>query len=662
MKALNKLILFVLVMVLNFNTSFSQNTSEVKKLSDDERMAWWRDAKFGMFIHWGVYSIPGGERDGQICKGGAEWIMDKLDYTIAEYEKFPKMFNPIKFDADEWVAMAKDAGMKYIVITSKHHDGFGLWDSKVSDYDIMDSSPFKRDVIKELSDACKRAGIIFCFYHSIVDWHHPQAQGNLFPNYNAGQKDQTIVNPEFPKYYENYLKPQVKELLTNYGDIGVVWFDGDWIADYTTEMGKELYDFIREIQPNTIINNRVDKGRKGMEGMDEDGNFAGDFGTPEQEIPATGIDSDWESCMTMNGSWGYKPSDKNWKSSEKLIQNLIDIVSKGGNFLLNIGPDGLGQFPPESAERLKAIGVWTRENAESIYGASVSPYDRPEWGRYTAKDVFLYAHVFDWPEDGKLVINRAIKPRQATLLTNPYQKLKMNLVDDNLTIHLPEKAPNDIATVIKIQLMPNEDWANLKRYKKANKELKAPSKKENRVLFMGNSITQKWVQFNLGFFKENNYIGRGISGQTTPQMLLRFRQDVINLSPKAVVIHAGTNDIAGNRGPITIDQIASNIFTMAELAKAHNIKVVLASVLPASSYSWSPSIEPIDKISQLNNLIKEYAVKNNLVYLDYYSSMVNEHKGLKKELGRDTVHPNAKGYEIMEVLVKEAIAKAFKLK
>ncbi|MGS0527231.1 alpha-L-fucosidase [Zobellia nedashkovskayae] len=425
MKVIIKVVLFAFVAMLTLGKGLAQEKEE-KKLSDDERMEWWRDAKFGMFIHWGVYSIPGGERNGEVCGGGAEWIMDKLDYTIEEYEKLPPVFDPVKFDADEWVAMAKDAGMKYIVITSKHHDGFGLWDSKVSDYDIMDSSPFKRDVIKELSDACKKQDIIFCFYHSIVDWHHPQAQGNLFPNYNAGQKDQTVVNPEFPEYFKDYLKPQVKELLTNYGDIGVVWFDGDWIADYTTEMGKEMYDFIREIQPNTIINNRVDKGRMGMEGMDREGNFAGDFGTPEQEIPATGIDSDWESCMTMNGSWGYKPSDDNWKSSEKLIQNLVDIVSKGGNFLLNIGPDGLGQFPPESVERLKAMGDWTEVNGEAIYGSSASPYDRPEWGRYTIKDDILYAHVFDWPEDGNLVINSDIKLQRATLLADG-TKLKAGL-------------------------------------------------------------------------------------------------------------------------------------------------------------------------------------------------------------------------------------------
>ena len=208
--------------------------------------------------------------------------------------------------------------------------------------------------------------------------------------------------------------------------------------------------------------------------------------------------------------------------------------------------------------------------------------------------------------------------------------------------------------------MPNEDWANLKKYKRANEALKAPEKKEKRVVFMGNSITERWVDFRPEFFTKNNYIGRGISGQTTSQMLLRFRQDVISLNPEVVVIHAGTNDIAGNRGPITVPEIANNIFTMAELAKAHNIKVVLASVLPASSYSWSPSINPVDKIIQLNSLIKDYAETNDIVYLDYYSPMVNEEKGLIKAYGRDTVHPSVKGYAIMEPLVKKAIKKAMK--
>jgi alpha-L-fucosidase len=451
---LKKTLLVVLLSVFCLGNVNAQKKSKVKKLSDDERMEWWRDSKFGMFIHWGAYSILGGERGTKIAGGGAEWAMDKLDYTIEDYEKYPKMFNPQLFDADAWVSMAKNAGMKYIVLTSKHHEGFGLWDSKVSDYDVMDTSPFKRDIVKELSEACKKQGIKFCLYYSIVDWHHPQAQGNLYPNYNISQHDDpSVVNPEFPEYYENYMKPQVGELLKNYGDIGVVWFDGDWISDYTTEMGKDLYKYIRDIQPNTIVNNRVDKGRTGMDGMNNHpGEFAGDFGTPEQEIPDTGIDTDWEACMTMNGTWGYKPSDNNWKSSEDLIEKLVDIVSKGGNFLLNIGPDGFGRFPAESIRRLDAMGQWTKKNGEAIYGASASPYAKPKWGRYTVKDNVLYAHVFDWPADGVLKLNKDIKVKKATVLTDPDTALEFIGTSREVLVNVPMLAPDSTVTVVKIEL------------------------------------------------------------------------------------------------------------------------------------------------------------------------------------------------------------------
>jgi alpha-L-fucosidase len=239
--------------------------------------------------------------------------------------------------------------------------------------------------------------------------------------------------------------------------------------------------------------------------------------------------------------------------------------------------------------------------------------------------------------------------------------LKTTLINGKLTIQLPEKSPDEISSVIKIKLIPNDDWENLTRYKDMNKVLKVPSKKENRVVFIGDSITQNWTRDHGVFFESNpSYINRGISGQTSGQMLLRFRPDVINLKPKVVIISAGTNDIAGNRGPTTIERIAGNIFSMAELAKQNNINVVLASVLPATSYSWSPSIEPADKIIALNKLIKAYAKRNKLIYLNYYAPMVNENKGLIKALGRDTVHPNVHGYHIMEPLVKEAIAKALK--
>ncbi len=659
---MKKNIILLVIILANFISGFAQQKNATKRLSDNERMAWWRDAKFGMFIHWGLYAIPAGEYKGETVKGNAEWIMDKLDIPVKEYEKFSGQFNPVKFDADAWVATAKNAGMKYIVLTSKHHEGFALWDSKITDYDIMDASPFKRDIIKELAEACKKADIKFCFYHSITDWHHPDAQAPLFPNYNAGQKDQTISNPNFPKYYKEYLKPQVKELLTNYGDIGVVWFDGEWIADYTSEMAKDMYAFIKELQPNTIVNNRVDKGRTGMSGMDKEGNFAGDFGTPEKEIPDTGISTDWESCLTMNNTWGFKKSDHNWKSNTELIHSLIEIVSKGGNLLLNVGPTSEGVIPNPSLEGLTAMGNWMNKNKESIYGASASPYEKPTWGRYTVKKNAIYAHVFDWPEDGKLIVNKNIKARRATLLAQPKSRLKMKMTDAGLGIDVPKVAPDGIATVIKIELLSDEDWANLKKYKPRNMKLEVPANNENRVVFMGNSITEKWDRYDPNFFASNPYINRGISGQTTAQMLLRFRQDVIDLKPKVVVISAGTNDIAGNRGPITVDEIASNIFSMAELAESHGIKVILASVLPAINYSWSPSIDPVEKISKLNGLIKDYTQKHHMIYLDYYTPMVDENKGLKKEYGRDTVHPSAEGYKVMEPLAKEAISKALKTK
>lgn len=309
-------------------------------------------------------------------------------------------------------------------------------------------------------------------------------------------------------------------------------------------------------------------------------------------------------------------------------------------------------------EELKEMAVWKKENKEAIYATTESKFKKPHWGHYTQKGDVVYAHVYDWPKDGKLIIDREIKVRTA-FLNYGDKKLKTKLIDGNLTVFLPKEAPNKIATVVKIQLTPTEDWANLKRYRNANSQLKAPTKKEKRVVFIGNSITDNWTRDHGSFFEANpTYVNRGISGQTSAQMLLRFKPDVIELQPKVVIISAGTNDIAGNRGYIAINRIAANIFSMAELAKANKIKVVLAAVLPASSYSWSPSVEPADKIIELNKLIKAYAKENKIVYLDYYTPMVNENKGLIKKLGRDTVHPNAAGYDIMEPLVQKAINKA----
>jgi alpha-L-fucosidase len=397
----------------------------------DARMAWWRDARFGMFIHWGVYSIP--------ARG--EWYMFNQKVPVAEYEKYPPAFNPVQFNARQWVRLAKAAGMKYIVITSKHHDGFCMWGSKAGSYNIIDRTPFARDPLKELAVACKEEGIRLCFYHSIMDWHHPDATG-----------------ARFPKYRDGYLKPQLKELLTEYGPIGVLWFDGEWISEWTAEEGIDLYNYVRSLQPGIIINNRVGKGRNGMAGLNKDPDAAGDFGTPEQEIPPTGLPGiDWESCMTMNDNWGFASRDSNWKSTSALVRNLIDIASKGGNYLLNVGPTSLGTIPDASILRLEEIGKWMNRYGESIYGTQASPFDSTPWGRSTQKHLadgktVIYFHVFEWPADGSLLVTGlGSKPSSARLLGDQAGTPAITYRGDTAQIALPSKAPDEICSVIALE-------------------------------------------------------------------------------------------------------------------------------------------------------------------------------------------------------------------
>jgi len=358
------------------------------KADHDRRMAWFREARFGMFIHWGLYAVPGGTWKGKDVPGAAEWLMYSAQIPVADYEPLKTQFNPVKFDADQWVRIAKGAGMKYIVITSKHHDGFGLWDSKIGDYDVM-ATPFRRDILKELAAACKKEGLRLCFYHSIMDWRHP----DYLPRRPWDQRPG--IQADFERYVA-YMKAQLKELLTGYGPIGILWFDGEWEASWTHDRGKDLYAYVRGLQPDIIVNNRVDKGRGGMAGMTA-GDHKGDYGTPEQEIPASGFPGvDWESCMTMNDTWGYSRHDHNWKSAETLIKNLVECASKGGNYLLNVGPNDLGEIPQPSVERLEAVGKWLEANGEAIYGTSAGPFPkRLPWGRVTQKGSTLYLCVFD---------------------------------------------------------------------------------------------------------------------------------------------------------------------------------------------------------------------------------------------------------------------------
>lgn len=419
----------------------------------DARMAWFREARFGMFIHWGLYAIPAGQWNGKKISGTGEWIQTNAPIQVADYEKLRDQFNPVKFDARAWAKAAKRAGMKYIVITSKHHDGFALFDSTVSDWDVM-ATPFKRDIMKELAEACRAEGLRICWYHSIMDWHHP----DYLPRRKWEVRPADGADMD---RYEAYMRAQLKELLTNYGKVGILWFDGEWEETWTHERGKSLDAYVRSLQPDIIINNRVDKGRNDMAGLNKEGDWAGDYGTPEQEVPATGIPGvDWESCMTMNDTWGYRSDDQNWKSSTQLIRTLCDIVSKGGNFLLNVGPTAEGLIPEASLERMADVARWMDVNSEAIHGTTAGPFPRLRFGRCTAKPGTLYLHVFDWPTDGLLrVPGLRTQVTGATILGADAKaaKVAVRRLDDDVVLEVPKMPVHEAATVIKLTIRGQPD-------------------------------------------------------------------------------------------------------------------------------------------------------------------------------------------------------------
>lgn len=435
------------------------------------RMQWWSEARFGLFIHWGVYSAAGGEWKG--TTNHAEWLQLTAKIPIAEYTQLAARFNPVQFDADTWAQIASDAGMKYVVLTSKHHDGFAMYDSPSNPYNIVKATPFKRDPVKELAEACRRRGLRFCVYYSLGrDWHDPDvptgSPGNAkFP---PGSRSNLVDFPDeskkdFAKYFERKVKPQVRELLTHYGPIGIMWFDTP--EKITKAQSTELLALIRELQPACIVNVRI-------------GNGLGDYGTPEQEIPSAVTAKPWETCMTLNRHWGYNKADDKWKSSEELLRNLIDIVSKGGNYLLNVGPTGEGVIPAPSVDRLREIGVWLKVNGEAIYGTGMTAFG-PEVGTMSAEEKDkngkpkfvpswkwrcttkaapagsgqagrLYLHLFEWPA-GPFVLP-AVKGKigKAYLLADRSQSLNVAQTADQVTIHLPARAPDPIASVVCLEL------------------------------------------------------------------------------------------------------------------------------------------------------------------------------------------------------------------
>jgi alpha-L-fucosidase len=423
-------IIFLAIISMSMSLLAQNVETNSSSKQNDPKMQWWKEAKFGMFIHWGIYAVPSGKW-GDITNYG-EWIMHQAKIPVAEYAQLAIKFNPVKFNADEWVKIAKDAGQKYIVITTKHHDGFAMYGSKASTYNIVDATPFKRDIIRELADACRKQGMKLGFYYSQAqDWHH---RGGAV---SGGKEwDETHVG-DMAKYIDSIAVPQVKEILENYGDVAVLWWDTP--TGMTKEMSQKLADIVKKY-PNLITNNRLGAG------------MGGDLETPEQFIPATGFPGrNWEVCMTMNGHWGYNAYDDRWKSTEDLLRKLIDIASKGGNFLLNVGPNQYGIIPEVCQQSLKEIGDWLKINGESIYGTQASAFPFLSWGRATRKGQTIYLQVFDWPKDGKLIVPLGNKIKKAYLLADANTSLKVTAGKGNSSIQLSAYSPDKIAAVIAIQ-------------------------------------------------------------------------------------------------------------------------------------------------------------------------------------------------------------------
>ncbi|WP_372757407.1 alpha-L-fucosidase [Mariniflexile sp.] len=435
------------LVVLVFGSAYAQKVvkpelSKTKEITDEERMAWWEEARFGMFIHWGIYTVPAGFYKGEAQTNSAEWIMNKGKIPIAEYEKFAKEFNPTKFNAKEFVALAKLAGMKYMVITAKHHDGFSMFDSKATDYNIVDATPFKRDVLKELAKECQEQGIKFGFYYSQAqDWHHPGGLGNTW--------DKDLKRVSSDEYVYEKALPEVKQLLTEYGPIAIFWWDTP--RAMTKSVVDSLHHITTALQPRIITNDRL--------GDD----YPGDHKTFERNGPRYQPEAKyWELCKPISGSWGYRSDDNNFNSVQTLIRDLINQSSKGGNFLLNVSPTHEGTLRSEATDRLKAIGTWMNKNSEAIYGTQASPTStEPSWGRITMKTIddkgLLYLHVFDWEDGASLPIRLNNNVEACYLLTDKARTFKTSAFEDGIQVHLTGEAPDAVVSVIVLKLkeMPN---------------------------------------------------------------------------------------------------------------------------------------------------------------------------------------------------------------
>lgn len=404
----------------------------------DTKMPWFKEGKFGLFIHWGLYSLLGGVYKGETTRGVAEWIMDTLQIPVSEYEKLAAEFNPVNFDADEIVRKAKEWGMKYIVFTSKHHEGFAMYDSKVSDYNVVKATPCHRDILKELQNACEKYDMKLGLYYSQAqDWHDP--------NGLAAGRDNS--HKDYQHYLDHKVKPQLRELLTNYGKIALIWFDTP--LSTTKEQSRELFDTVKSIQPDCIVSGRI-------------GNDLGEYMTTSDNfLPRLSYEGDWELPATLNDTWGYKIGDENFKSPDEVIRLLLKVVSRGGNYLLNIGPDGTGAVPKGSLDVLNEVGKYVKENGEGIFGTKAMPYYPYEldWAELTRKEHKLYVHVLKKREYIELpnIANHSVSAKvlKNDRVLEPQNTLNCEEIP-TIVIHLPKDLWKETNYCVEITLQEED--------------------------------------------------------------------------------------------------------------------------------------------------------------------------------------------------------------
>jgi alpha-L-fucosidase len=404
--------------------------------AETPQQQWFRDAKFGMFIHWGVYSVLG---DG-------EWVMNEKKIPVSEYEKLPARFNPTEFNAAEWVALAKAAGVRYITITSKHHDGFAMFATRQSDWNIVDRTPYKKDPIKMLADECHKQGIKLFFYYSQLDWHNPDY-------YPLGRTGHTAGRPAGGDWYKylDYMDAQLTELLTNYGPIGGIWFDGWWDKPQADWRLEKTYALIHRLQPTALIgSNHHQKPFPGedfqMFEKDLPGHSTQEF-NKESEIGSLPL----ETCDTINNSWGYDKSDHHFKSTTQLIHYLVRAAGYDSNFLLNVGPMPNGKIQPEFVERLRAIGAWLEKNGESIYGTRGGPITPRPWGVTTQKGDNIYVHILDW-QDPALLLPRLGKPVVSASMLGTGDKVEVVEASYGTVLELPASAKDPVDNIVVLKM------------------------------------------------------------------------------------------------------------------------------------------------------------------------------------------------------------------